>query len=471
MSLTGRLSAFFLVALGLALAGSGIAVYALTASYFARRADERLTAALDTLSSAAEVKSNGIEWEPNERNLTLGRDNGEDQVRWTVHDRDGQLIAVSPNLGDADLGDAGQWQSRTRQVMSPTPVRARVGDANSRRFKRYAELVLTAGISPLPDQAQLSRLARVLIAVGCGAWLVAAFAGRWLCWRALAPVRRMATAAASMNATDLDRRLEAAGTGDELEELGSAFNGLLGRLEAAFERQRRFTGDAAHQLSTPLTALLGHLEVTLRRDRSTADYRAATEEAHARAIHLRQIVEALLFLARPEVDASPPAKETIDLGPWLVGHVAGWQGHVRASDIQLDTTGCETLKIAVAPALLAQLLDNLLDNACKYSPPGTPISVLAQPTADGAQISVRDSGIGIGKEDLPHVFDAFYRSPSARRAGQQGVGLGLAVARRIAGVLGGAIAVNSELGQGSSFVLRLPGGAETQRELAPAVYS
>jgi heavy metal sensor kinase len=456
MSLAARLSAFFLVALALALAGSGVTVYALTAAYFDRRADERLTAALDTLSSAAERKYRGIEWEPNQRNLTLGRDDGEDQVRWTVRDQAGHLVAASPNLGEADLDDATRWQSRTSRVTSLIPVPSSHGDGGSGRVHYYPELVLTAAISPLPDRAQLGRLASTLIAVGCGVWLLAAVAGRWLCWRALAPVRHMASRAAGMNATDLGRRLDSPGTRDELEELGTAFNGLLGRLEAAFERQRRFTSDAAHQLSTPLTALLGHLEVALRRDRAAPDYRAAMEEAHARAVHLRQVVEALLFLARPEADASPPAREEIDLAPWLTSHVSHWQGHARAGDLQLETKGCDGVRIEVAPALLAQLLDNLLDNACKYSAPGSPIVVRAECTAAGVNIAVQDSGIGIAGDELPHVFDAFYRSPGARLQGRQGVGLGLAVARRIAAALGGSVAVASEPGRGSTFTVRLP---------------
>jgi signal transduction histidine kinase len=266
----------------------------------------------------------------------------------------------------------------------------------------------------------------------------------------------MATAAATMSAADLNHRLTLSGTGDELDEFGTAFNGLLGRLEAAFERQRRFTGDAAHQLSTPLTVLLGQLEVALRRERSAADYRAAIAEAHAQAVNLRQIVELLLFLARPESDAVPPAKQPLELSTWLSDQVARWKNNPRAADVHLKLPTSSPAKIATVPTLLGQLFDNLLDNACKYSSPGTPITVALHTDADAVSLRVEDAGIGIGPDDLGHIFEPFYRSPEARRLGKQGVGLGLAVARRVASALGGTLSVQSQLGRGSLFELRLP---------------
>jgi signal transduction histidine kinase len=266
----------------------------------------------------------------------------------------------------------------------------------------------------------------------------------------------MAAAAAGMSAADLDHRLSPAGTGDELDELGGAFNGLLGRLQEAFERQRRFTGDAAHQLSTPLTVLLGQLEVALRRDRSAKEYRTAIAEAHSRAIHLRRIVELLLFLARPEADAAPPQMEAVDLSQWLPEHLAQWKAHARAGDLRLAVPPKASLQAVVAPAMLGQLVDNLLDNAFKYSPPGSVVSVGLESAGASVLVRVEDAGLGVTPEELGHIFDPFYRSPEARRLGKPGIGLGLAVARRIAVALGGTLSAESESGRGSRFTLTLP---------------
>ena len=123
----------------------------------------------------------------------------------------------------------------------------------------------------------------------------------------------MAESAPGLDAADPGWCLPEPGTGDELEDLGRAFNGLLDRLHVAFERQRRFTGDASHQLRTPLTALIGQIEVARRRDRPAEEYRRVLRSALGRAVQLRQIVEALLFLARAEAEAELPDRETLDL--------------------------------------------------------------------------------------------------------------------------------------------------------------
>jgi signal transduction histidine kinase len=255
--------------------------------------------------------------------------------------------------------------------------------------------------------------------------------------------------------TDLDERLPIAQTADELEELGRAFNDLLGRVQEAFERQRRFTGDASHQLRTPLTAMLGQLEVALRRTRSADEYRAALAAARSQADHLRQLVEMLLYLARADAEARLPQLERTEWSAWLASHLERWSNHARRKDLRVEVPSPPRW-VRVQPALLGQLLDNLLDNACKYSEPGTPITVQLGGDATVATLAVEDAGSGIDPADLPHVFEPFYRSEEARRHSRAGLGLGLAVASRIAGALGGALAAESEPGKGSRFILSLP---------------
>ena len=161
-------------------------------------------------------------------------------------------------------------------------------------------MVVAAPRTPL--QKSLQALAVVLSSLSLLLWLSAALVGRWLCRRALAPLTRMADAARTIHADDLGRRLPSAGTGDELEDLGRAFNDLLARLQESFERQRRFTGDASHQLRTPLTAILGQLEVLFRRDRPAEEYDRVLKLVQKQAAHLRLIVEMLLFLARADAE-------------------------------------------------------------------------------------------------------------------------------------------------------------------------
>jgi signal transduction histidine kinase len=243
--------------------------------------------------------------------------------------------------------------------------------------------------------------------------------------------------------------------------LGRAFNDLLDRLGESFERQRRFTGDASHQLRTPLAAMLGQIEVALRRERPPEEYRQILTLLRSQADNLREIVEALLFLARADAEARLPELETVDLAKWVKEHYSRWGGDVRFRDLRVDPSSRGPLWVKAQPALLGQLLDNLWSNACKYSEAGAPILVRTEQGPEANFLLVQDAGKGIAPEDLPHVFEPFYRSPRERRLGLAGIGLGLAVARRIATALGGTLAVESRMGEGSRFTLRLPSACTT----------
>jgi signal transduction histidine kinase len=263
-----------------------------------------------------------------------------------------------------------------------------------------------------------------------------------------------------MPAATIDQRLPPPGTNDELADLAAAFNELLSRVQDAFERQRRFTSEASHQLRTPLTALLGQVEVALRQERPAGEYRQALERAQRQGRKLAQIAEMLLFLARADREAKVPELETVDFGTWLRAQVAQWSAHPRASDLVLEIPA-DPLPARIHPTLLGQLLDNLLENACKYSRPGTPITLRAAALHDAegqgqVALEVEDRGIGIPASDLPDLFEPFFRSTQARRLGVDGVGLGLALVKRIATALRGTVEARSQLGQGSTFRVRLP---------------
>ena len=245
-------------------------------------------------------------------------------------------------------------------------------------------------------------------------------------------------------------------SGDELQELGQAFNDLLTRLQESHERQARFSGDASHQLRTPLTSMLGQIEIALRRRRPAEEYHQTLTVLHSQVLRMRQIVETLLFLARADAEAKAPQLERLDLRAWLREHLTSWASHARAADFRTETRGEEPLWVQAQAPLLGQLLDSLLDNACKYSADGTPITIGLAREKDAVCLTVTDAGCGIAVEDIPHLFEPFYRSPQARHQGVAGLGLGLAVAERIALALSDSLHVRSQLGQGSHFTLRLP---------------
>ncbi len=202
--------------------------------------------------------------------------------------------------------------------------------------------------------------------------------------------------------------------------------------------------------------LIGQLQVALRHERSGEEYRRALNSALGRAEQLARIVEALLFLSRAEADAGLPGVLPMELHAWAAEHLAARPAAHGETRIVHRPDGPDPLWIRAHPALLGQLLDNLLDNAVKHGKGDLPIVVETLRGQRGAILAVEDRGPGIAPEDLPHVFEPFYRSAQARRRGVAGVGLGLAVVRRIATACGGCVSVHSEPGAGARFEIHFP---------------
>jgi signal transduction histidine kinase len=478
VTLTARLLVLFLTTLALVLAGFSTSLYLLARTYLRQQAEERLEAALSTLVAAVDVGPDGVEWEPAERHLSIGPTSLGDPVIWRVSDDRGRVVDRSAQEGADELlaeaaramrpgegplehtdGQGARWRCGLRWIQPAGPPAPRSGPARPAQadeVKKHAALAIAAGVSLEPLRASLRRLAGVLAGLSLGIWLLALVAGRLVCRRALRPVTRMALAAGVMDTNDLEERLPVPATGDELEDLSRAFNNLLDRVQESFRRQQCFTAEASHQLRTPLAAMLGQVEVALRRERPAEEYRRALTAVQRQAGHLTRIVEALLFLARADREARLPDRELVHVGGWLPGHLPTWSEHPRAGDIRLECDGLASGPVAAQPVLLGELVNILLDNACKFSDQGTPIAVRLRHEPHQVCLQVQDEGMGIAPADLAHVFTPFFRSSEARRLGVEGTGLGLAIARRLAEAFGGELTATSELGKGSCFTLRLP---------------
>jgi signal transduction histidine kinase len=177
-----------------------------------------------------------------------------------------------------------------------------------------------------------------------------------------------------------------------------------------------------------------------------------------------KIIDSLLFLALAQA-TPPPKPEAIDLGEWCRAWLGGWADHPRAGDLAVRADG--PAPALTHPALLGQVLDNLLDNACKYSDPGTPVAVAVEALGGEVTLTVSDRGCGIAPDELPRVFEPFYRAKRALWDGKPGVGLGLAVVWRLAALLGGRVEGGSEPGRGSWFRLSWPRAAGPAQLAAP----
>jgi two-component system, OmpR family, sensor histidine kinase MprB len=321
---------------------------------------------------------------------------------------------------------------------------------------------------PLSDiDSTLNHLKLVLALVSLGGIALAAALGLLVSRAALVPVRRLTGAAERVARTqDLTHRIES-GEEDELGRLARSFNTMLGALERSRLAQRQLVSDASHELRTPLTSVQANLDaLALGEERMPASERArVVAAARAQLRELTVLVGDLVDLSKTEVEEVEVEDVRLDLaaaGALERARLHGAGGHSHT--FVLDAEPC---LVRAAPARLDRAIANLLDNACTWNPPPPPASQAGDPievrVRDGC-LEVRDHGPGIAAEDLPRVFDRFYRAPNAR--GRPGSGLGLAIVRQVAETHGGAVHAANDPGGGARLTLELPLQAMTDAELA-----
>jgi two-component system, OmpR family, sensor histidine kinase MprB len=321
---------------------------------------------------------------------------------------------------------------------------------------------------PLSDlDSTLARLQLVLAIVCLGGIALAAALGLLVSRAALVPVRRLTGAAERVARTqDLTHRIEA-DEEDELGRLAGSFNTMLAALERSRLAQRQLVSDASHELRTPLTSVQANLDALALGERLPAPERARVVAAvQAQLRELTVLVGDLVDLSKTEIDEVEVEDVRLDLaaaGAVARARLHGVGGH--SSTFSLDTEPC---LVRAAPARLDRAIANLLDNACKWSPSAPPAGRVDGPPVEvrvrDGRLEVRDHGPGIAVEDLPRVFDRFYRSPAAR--GRPGSGLGLAIVRQVAETHGGSVHAANDPGGGARLTLELPSLRMTAAELA-----
>ena len=301
------------------------------------------------------------------------------------------------------------------------------------------------------------QLVLLLVVANPLALLLASLGGLWLANKALSPVDRLTRAAERIGRGNLSERVEEHRSQDEIGRLAATFNKMIGRLEHAFERERRFTADASHELKTPLAVLRGDIEVALRRERTPEEYRRVLQSSLEEIARLTMLTEDLLTLARSDAGESVLDLEQVQLDQLAAAARAYIAPLAASAGVAL------TYDPPISPVIiegdqkrLKQLLVNLLDNAIKYTAAGgsARLSLLVEDSR--AVIEVTDTGRGIPASALPHVFERFYRQTDPRDSRVTGFGLGLAISKWIVDAHGGSIEAHSSEGQGSRFTVRLP---------------
>ncbi len=460
-SLRARLALWYLLVLGLVLALFGGGIYLEVRGSLLGGIDNTLQARAEAVAGQASVGPGGLQYQ--------GSDAPRAEAETAVYLFDTRGVLRDPIAGSTELppqrglvaavlrGRGGYWATLHGQRVYTMAVRDEGGQAG----RVVGAVQVTQSLDVVADQ--LTKLLATLAVATPALLLLATAGGVFLAGRALAPIDRITRTAGAIGAGNLAGRLGLAPRGDEVGRLAATFDDMLGRLERAFAQQeraaaqqRQFAADASHELRTPLTIIKGDLDVLLRRRRTPDEYEEVARGVDDEVTRLGRLVEDLLTLARADSGQAELAREFIYLDALVDDVVTGLRRLAGAKGVAIETRLEPDVAVIGDPARLRQLALNLLGNAVKYTPSGGRVHVTLIGEGDRARLEVGDTGIGIAPEDLPHIFDRFFRADKARARAEGGTGLGLSIARWSAEAHGGRIDVRASPERGAVFTVTLP---------------
>lgn len=376
-----------------------------------------------------------------------------------ILDERGAVVATSPNLREEQLPTQPSmvWEGLKGRATVATLISASGEEVRVRTIPMIHGDSIIGLIQVGQSLHHVNQTLRWLgLPLGAGVlamWSLAVLVGRVLSGRALQPVSAITETAASIAATgDFGERIAYTGPQDEIGRLAATFNRMIDRLESTFQAQKKFIADSSHELGTPIAVIRGNADL-LGRPLPPEEAGESLRAIRSEAARMERIVSDLLEMAEldlAEGDGAQPVR--LDQ---LAREVCAFARPV-ASGKELFLPKLESVTVAGNPDRLRELLLNLVDNAIKYTLDGGRIALSVRRDGPWAEVAVSDTGIGIPVEEQEKIFDRFYRVDKARSRAGGGTGLGLAIARAIVEGHGGRISVASELGRGSTFLVRLP---------------
>jgi two-component system OmpR family sensor kinase len=301
----------------------------------------------------------------------------------------------------------------------------------------------------------LSQLLVLMLAGGPVALAIASAAGWALAGGALRPVERMSREAAAISVSEPGRRLPIPAGRDEITRLGNTLNAMLGRLEAAFDRERRFVDDASHELRTPLAILKAELDLAQSRSRTSRELLAAVRSAAEEADRLTALAETLLVFSRAEGGRLLLHREQARLDELLQDACSALAVRAAAAGVDVRVIP-HAVTAFIDPVRVRQAVDNVVANALRHTPRGGQVRVSATRDGETVQLTVEDTGAGFDPAFLPRAFDPFATGPAEQAGSGQGAGLGLAIVRATAEAHGGRAAAANRAEGGARVTLSLP---------------
>ena len=373
----------------------------------------------------------------------------------------GTLLALSPDL--QAMGVQYSTEEVQHLAQEPSSFTDLHTDQGKLRFRNEIiagsfgdTYLLLVGASMQPMEDTVDAFLRSLAWLIPSGVLLAALAAWWMAGKALEPVAELAGAAREIVVSHLDRRLPVRGTDDELDHLATEFNETLARLEKAVGEMKQFTASISHEFRTPLAVLRGEAEVALMQASSSEHYRRVLASQLEEFEKLTRMINQLLTLARAESGDVEIADESVDLSVMTPALAEQLQPVAAAKDVSL-TWNCEpNVKVIGDASWIERIILNVVDNAIKFTPSGGHVEVRVSDGTENAVLEVRDDGIGIPPEALPHIFERFYRADPARSDRADGAGLGLSLVKWAVDQHHGSIRVESGLVKGTRVAIQIP---------------
>ena len=350
------------------------------------------------------------------------------------------------------------------------PWRGTVYDADGRQVRVYCTMlvwqnqiigVIQVGQSLESLNEQLQSVLYTLIGICSVLLLVCGLCSYWFSARAFKPIHHLARTARTINAQDLQKRVPLPRARDEVYDLALLFNQMIGRLERAFEHQRRFVADASHELRTPVAVIRNMTEVALSRSEQKEEYIQALEGINEETERLGRLINDLLALARADEQKMQLDYEPVRLDFLAADALESMESLAEERQVSLASGVLQAVTVMGDAARLIQIILSLLDNALKYTNAGGKVAVSVDICDDFARLCVQDTGIGISPEEKPHIFERFYRADPARSKAVGGYGLGLSIVEMLVRLQHGTVAVESEPGKGTMFIVMFPRASET----------
>lgn len=457
MSLRVRLTLLYLAFLAVALVTFGVAAYVVAAKRVYDNLDDGLSARIQTVDSSLEGATGPLTEQDIDRSRReLDRQASADVV-FQIRDIDGRVL-YSSQPASRDL-PVPKKLSPGKETVSSRSVEGRRLRVLYQPIMRNDQTLgsLVAGQSLQETDEALDEIRKVFILGGLAVLLLTSVPTYALAGRALNPVRQVSQLARNIERTaDFTRRLPAPRAGGEMRELAATFNAMIDRVEQALLAQRSFLADSSHELRRPLTVLRTDIDILNDPSLPAEEREACFEEMRAEAEAMSRLLSDLLLLSREEKQAIGEAP--VDYSLLCEQAVA----RLRTQDAHHRTVAevVPGVRVLGDRERLAQMLWNLLENAAQYTPDGGEIELHLRLVNGFARVEVQDTGIGIAEEDLPHVFDRFYRGEGARAIREEGVGLGLSIVKYVAEAHTGTVTVSSQAGHGTTFSVDIPLMAE-----------